>query len=408
MTAADSVATTSDGGGGGVKSVWSKPVVNGDVAGSGGGVMGADLWPDLAESTRPVSKAEQYSKLVNVAPVIPQTQPKPSKSNANSHSNTNNNHRRTKRGGNAGGAPAGHVRPLAPPPPPPLPPPFPLADMTYCNYVPPMLDSPAREQQPPLKGNGNGWIPRPMGGNPRRNNFGPRPNGYAGRGPRGPPLHQIAPPPPPPRGYFRPPHMGPPPYMSPLPIRPYGTPMGYEMAPPVVYFNTLPMEPYMNTPLPPQAAPRPMFMDHPLHVKILSQIEYYFSDANLVKDNFLRSNMDEEGWVSIDLIANFRRVKDLTTDVEKILDSLKNSSSLEIQGDKVRRRNEWRKWLQSADSPSIQSPPEANNDLPEEASMQKLTLVEVKEHINLDAVDNDDHKEVQELTFSSELASEVM
>lgn len=158
------------------------------------------------------------------APVISQTQPKPSKSNANSHSNTNNNHRRAKRGGNAGGAPAGHNRPLAPPP---LPPQFPLADVTYCNYVPPMLDSPAREQQPPLKGNGNGWIPRPMGGNPRRNNFGPRPNGYAGRGPRGPPLHQIGPPPPPPRGYFRPPLMGPPPYMSPLPIRPYGTPMGY-------------------------------------------------------------------------------------------------------------------------------------------------------------------------------------
>ncbi|PWA38161.1 hypothetical protein CTI12_AA584760 [Artemisia annua] len=380
--------------------------------------MGADLWPDLSESTRPVSKAEQYSKLVNVAPVISQTQPKPSKSNANSHSNTNNNHRRAKRGGNAGGAPA--------------------ADMTYCNYGPPMLDSPVREQQPPLKGNGNGWIPRPMGGNARRNNFGPRPNGYTGRSPRGPPLHQIAPPPPPPRGYFRPPHMGPPPYMSPLPIRPYGTPMGYEMAPPVVYFNTLPMEPYMNTPLPPQAAPRPMFMDHPLHVKILSQIEYYFSDANLVKDNFLRSNMDEEGWVPIDLIANFRRVtslqhlnyseigirclmhwsgsffialmvKDLTTDVEKILDSLKNSSSVEIQGDKVRRRNEWRKWLQIADSSSIQSPPEAKNDLPEETSMHRLTLVEVttKEHINLDAVDNDDHKEDQELTFSSKLASEV-
>nr|GFB09789.1 la-related protein 1C-like [Tanacetum cinerariifolium] len=73
-------------------------------------------------------------------------------------------------------------------------------------------------------------------------------------------------------------------------------------------------------------------------------------------------------------------------------------------GDKVRRRNEWRKWLQLADFPSIQSPPEANNDLPEETSMQKLTLVEAT---NLDAVDNVDQKEVQELTFSSELASEL-
>lgn len=32
------------------------------------------------------------------------------------------------------------------------------------------------------------------------------------------------------------------------------------------------------------------------------------SDLNLVKDEYLRSNMDDEGWVSISLIANFRRV----------------------------------------------------------------------------------------------------
>ena len=32
------------------------------------------------------------------------------------------------------------------------------------------------------------------------------------------------------------------------------------------------------------------------------------SDANLVKDEFLRSNMDEQGWVPITLIANFPRV----------------------------------------------------------------------------------------------------
>nr|GEX66052.1 ubiquitin fusion degradation protein UFD1 [Tanacetum cinerariifolium] len=94
-----------------------------------------------------------------------------------------------------------------------------------------------------------------------------------------------------------------------------------EMAPPVVYFNTLPMELYMNTPLPPQVAPRPMFMDHPLHVKILSQIEYYF-----------RCNTDSPIPVYLGVIIYLcKTVKDLTTDVEKILDSLKNSSSVEIQ-----------------------------------------------------------------------------
>lgn len=32
------------------------------------------------------------------------------------------------------------------------------------------------------------------------------------------------------------------------------------------------------------------------------------SDANLVKDDYLRSNMDDEGWVPINLIAGFPRV----------------------------------------------------------------------------------------------------
>lgn len=32
------------------------------------------------------------------------------------------------------------------------------------------------------------------------------------------------------------------------------------------------------------------------------------SDANLIKDDFLRSNMDVQGWVPISLIANFPRV----------------------------------------------------------------------------------------------------
>lgn len=32
------------------------------------------------------------------------------------------------------------------------------------------------------------------------------------------------------------------------------------------------------------------------------------SDGNLIKDDFLKSNMDDQGWVSIALIASFPRV----------------------------------------------------------------------------------------------------
>ena len=37
----------------------------------------------------------------------------------------------------------------------------------------------------------------------------------------------------------------------------------------------------------------------------------FCSDANLVKDKFLRSNMDDQGWVPISLIAGFPRVSSL-------------------------------------------------------------------------------------------------
>ncbi|KAJ9546173.1 hypothetical protein OSB04_025880 [Centaurea solstitialis] len=460
--AAEVVAAADESdGGGGKKSVWNKPSANGVVEGGGGGggggvtgpVMGAASWPALSESTQK-TKSESSSKptsdgLVTVleAPVVSQTQQKPAKTNANNHSNTTNHHpvrqRSMKRGGSAGGASSGYSRPL-PPPPPPLPPPFPYFDMSYCNYVPPMLDSPVRSPRPTGVVHDHSSNRTPS----RRNNFGPRPrgdggihnNGYGGRnehhdrdwrGARNPASRDAHIPqpivPPPPRGYFRQPHPGPP-YIAAPPIRPYGTPMGYEMAAPFLYVHTLPPEPYRSTPLVPQAAPPPMVipvMDPPLHVLILNQIEYYFrycntsltislllvqtwmpfsvygSDANLVKDNFLRSNMDEEGWVPVALIAGFRRVQNLTTDVQIILNSLRDSSSVEIQGDKLRRRIEWRKWVQSAEFPAdstSQSPRETTNSPVEEISIQTLKLEEF-------ATKDTSSDPIEELTDSSKLAN---
>ncbi|KAL8059280.1 hypothetical protein ABFX02_03G075400 [Erythranthe guttata] len=78
---------------------------------------------------------------------------------------------------------------------------------------------------------------------------------------------------------------------------------------------------------------------------ILNQVHYYFSDANLVKDQFLRENMDESGWVELSLIASFPRMQNLTRDISYIWASLQKSNIVELQGYKVRRRNEWSKWL---------------------------------------------------------------
>ncbi|CAI9106096.1 OLC1v1005157C2 [Oldenlandia corymbosa var. corymbosa] len=111
---------------------------------------------------------------------------------------------------------------------------------------------------------------------------------------------------------------------------------------------------------------RPFFAPHPsnsasptvnssLRANIVKQIEYYFSDENLKNDHYLLSLMEDQGWVPISKIADFKRVKRMSTDIQFILDALQDSSTVEVQGDKVRRRDEWPKWISQNQSPISQS-----------------------------------------------------
>lgn len=425
----ESQVVSSDGGnaGGTKKVVWKKPL-NGAGTADTSPVMGAESWPALSESTRPVPKlsSESFSKPVIDAsisfplpqgPVISHTPHKQDKPNANANTNHSHGHpvrqrsmKRSSGGTGGGGGSAGFTRAPQPPTPPPLPPPFPMFEIPYGNLVPAVLDAPVREG--PYKGNSN-WVARPMGHgvndhsshrNPsRRGNFGggrprgdgPYANGYGGRheqdrdwlGPRGSNArdvhmpHQMVPPPHGPRGVIRPPHPGGPPFIAPQAMRPFGNPMGFDMASPFLYVPALPPEPFRGAPLIPHATP--MFfpvMDPPLPTLILNQIEYYFSEANLVKDNYLRSNMDDEAWVPVTLIANFPRVQSLTNDIQLILDSLRTSTVVEVQGDKVRPRKQWKKWATTSDrfpaDSGVQSPRGGASDSSLPTSFQKLTVDE--------------------------------
>ncbi|KAG0272437.1 La ribonucleoprotein domain member 1 [Linnemannia exigua] len=78
---------------------------------------------------------------------------------------------------------------------------------------------------------------------------------------------------------------------------------------------------------------------------ILQQMEYYFSVENLCKDVYMRKQMDDEGYVPLSLVANFNRVKYLTTDHVLIKDTLKTSKEIETKGDKIRRRGDWATWV---------------------------------------------------------------
>lgn len=113
----------------------------------------------------------------------------------------------------------------------------------------------------------------------------------------------------------------------------YGMPQQMQMG----YFPLSPAGYY-----PPPAAmamagvpPMPMPMPFPLQVPdvvdlVRRQIEYYFSPANLLQDAYLRSVMDEDGFVSLKEIVQFRRVAKLQADAGMILDAVYGSQVLEV------------------------------------------------------------------------------
>ncbi|ONK67449.1 uncharacterized protein A4U43_C05F150 [Asparagus officinalis] len=129
-------------------------------------------------------------------------------------------------------------------------------------------------------------------------------------------------------------------YMS-RPGFPGPAPMYYASAPPPPEMMRGPprfvLHPHRPYPLPTQETLA-------LRANIVNQIEYYFSDENLQKDHYLLQLLDEQGWVSINKIADFNRVKKMTTNIPLILEALQSSNSIEVQGDKIRRRNDWSKW----------------------------------------------------------------
>ncbi|DBA68286.1 TPA: hypothetical protein ACH3X2_013806 [Trebouxia sp. C0005] len=91
----------------------------------------------------------------------------------------------------------------------------------------------------------------------------------------------------------------------------------------------------------------PVISQEQLLLAVRQQIEYYFSIANLVKDVFLRSKMNEEGWIALHVIASFNRVRMLTPDLAMIMEALTDSSTVELSGDNlfIRPRAGHQQWI---------------------------------------------------------------
>eukprot|EP00794_Sanderia_malayensis_P006978 gene6978-7763_t len=81
-----------------------------------------------------------------------------------------------------------------------------------------------------------------------------------------------------------------------------------------------------------------------LKEKIKKQIDYYFSDENLIGDFYLRQQMDGEGWIPLGMVANFPRIQQLTTDINMILQSVHDSQVIETNGESLRPKENPTQW----------------------------------------------------------------
>lgn len=83
--------------------------------------------------------------------------------------------------------------------------------------------------------------------------------------------------------------------------------------------------------------------DELLMDKIIQQVEFLFSDANILKDKFLLKHIrrNKEGYVSLKLVSSLRKVKALTKDWRVVAYSLQKSQKLQLNDEmtKIKRRD---------------------------------------------------------------------
>ncbi|ODQ77160.1 hypothetical protein BABINDRAFT_67607 [Babjeviella inositovora NRRL Y-12698] len=89
---------------------------------------------------------------------------------------------------------------------------------------------------------------------------------------------------------------------------------------------------------------------------VTNQLRYYFSLENLLKDMYLRKNMDSEGYVLLGVINDFHRMKSLSGGALVVLqEAVKYVPELEmvwdreedgiLVGAKIRLREQWENWV---------------------------------------------------------------
>ncbi|KAF9446577.1 winged helix DNA-binding domain-containing protein [Macrolepiota fuliginosa MF-IS2] len=139
--------------------------------------------------------------------------------------------------------------------------------------------------------------------------------------------------------------MGAPEYFAPPPPRPPLTtyiPTGFEPYAPPPPSQPVPLSASASGHGGHAAPPMPVplsqigFPLDPTRYYLLGQLEYYLSPQNMAQDFFLRKRMDSKGWIPIDLLASFNRVKQLTQEYQLVREVLMLSSLVQVREHFVR------------------------------------------------------------------------
>ncbi|XP_076249186.1 la related protein 7 [Calliopsis andreniformis] len=78
---------------------------------------------------------------------------------------------------------------------------------------------------------------------------------------------------------------------------------------------------------------KPRLRKKALNAAILKQMEFYFSDANLSKDRFLSNLIKDDPYVDLSVFLRFNKIRDLTSDVNRINKALQASEILSLSED---------------------------------------------------------------------------
>ncbi|EGI67069.1 PREDICTED: uncharacterized protein LOC105144452 [Acromyrmex echinatior] len=78
---------------------------------------------------------------------------------------------------------------------------------------------------------------------------------------------------------------------------------------------------------------KPRLRKKALHASILKQMEFYFSDANLNKDRYLSGLLKENPYVDLEVFTRFNKLRELTTDINRIAKALQGSTMLKVSED---------------------------------------------------------------------------